>query len=151
MPQLDHTTYVSQVFWVITAFVVLYMLLVSRYLPRLGSILKAREEILNDFVSLQGSDTKIETGASALERVLDSSKAIHIQLKQGVDSAFRGDSSDSVRLQPLHVIQIGNRAEARAREWAVSHALTVAGGTVAARLRTARGKTQAPKGKNKTK
>lgn len=44
MPQLDASTYASQIFWLVIAFVVLYRLLATRALPRLTEIIEARQD-----------------------------------------------------------------------------------------------------------
>lgn len=44
MPQLDATSFASQIFWLIVAFVVLYRLLANRALPRLTEIIEARQD-----------------------------------------------------------------------------------------------------------
>lgn len=44
MPQLDATTYASQVFWLVIAFVVLFLLLKNKALPRVADILETRQD-----------------------------------------------------------------------------------------------------------
>lgn len=44
MPQLDVTTYASQIFWLIVAFSVLYYLLTRKALPRVAEVLEARQD-----------------------------------------------------------------------------------------------------------
>jgi F-type H+-transporting ATPase subunit b len=44
MPQLDVTTFASQIFWLIVAFSVLYYLLTEKALPRVAEILEARQD-----------------------------------------------------------------------------------------------------------
>lgn len=44
MPQLDATTFASQILWLIICFVALYWLLKAKALPRVADILEARQE-----------------------------------------------------------------------------------------------------------
>lgn len=44
LPQLDASTFASQIFWLIVAFATLYWLLSTKALPRVGEILEARQE-----------------------------------------------------------------------------------------------------------
>jgi F-type H+-transporting ATPase subunit b len=44
MPQLDITTYFSQIFWLILSFVLLFILLSKIFLPKLASILELRAD-----------------------------------------------------------------------------------------------------------
>jgi F-type H+-transporting ATPase subunit b len=44
MPQLDPTYYVSQIFWLVVAFGVLYWLMASRGVPRVADILETRQD-----------------------------------------------------------------------------------------------------------
>ena len=44
MPQIDPSTFATQIFWLIVAFVTLYWLLSRRALPRLTEVLEARQD-----------------------------------------------------------------------------------------------------------
>lgn len=44
MPQLDSSTFASQIFWLIVAFATLYYLLKTKALPRVGEILETRQD-----------------------------------------------------------------------------------------------------------
>lgn len=46
LPQLDASTYPSQIFWLVVAFATLYWLMTRKALPRLTEILEARQERL---------------------------------------------------------------------------------------------------------
>ncbi len=44
MPQLDFSTYASQIFWLLLGFIILYLFMARVALPRIGAILTNREE-----------------------------------------------------------------------------------------------------------
>lgn len=48
LPQMDVSTYASQVFWLLIAFGVLYLLLSRVFLPRLGAVLEERRDRIAD-------------------------------------------------------------------------------------------------------
>ena len=48
LPQLDLTTYSSQVFWLIVSFVVLYFLVAKLAMPRIAEVLEERQERIED-------------------------------------------------------------------------------------------------------
>ena len=48
MPQLDVTTFASQLFWLLLTFVPLYLIIVRVALPRIGEVLEARQDKIDD-------------------------------------------------------------------------------------------------------
>ena len=48
LPQLDLTTYPSQVFWLVISFVVLYFLVAKLAMPRIAEVLEERQERIED-------------------------------------------------------------------------------------------------------
>ena len=48
MPQLDPTSYPSQLFWLVVTFVALYFVIWRVALPRIGEVLEARQRKLDD-------------------------------------------------------------------------------------------------------
>jgi F-type H+-transporting ATPase subunit b len=51
MPQLDPSSYASQLFWLTISFVVLYVLLARCLLPRVQSVLTGRAEVISDDIA----------------------------------------------------------------------------------------------------
>lgn len=61
MPQLDFTTYSSQIFWLLICFAVLYIFAAFVILPRIREILKERKGVISaDISSAEALDRKIE-------------------------------------------------------------------------------------------
>ena len=49
MPQLEITTYPSQIFWLVVSFLILYLIMSRIIIPRISSVIKSREsEIKNN-------------------------------------------------------------------------------------------------------
>jgi len=49
MPQLEITTYPSQIFWLVVSFVILYLIMSRFIIPKISSVIKSREsEIKNN-------------------------------------------------------------------------------------------------------
>jgi F0F1-type ATP synthase membrane subunit b/b' len=47
MPQTDTITYLSQLFWTFTVFIVFYAMMVKHILPAISTSIKARKKKLN--------------------------------------------------------------------------------------------------------
>lgn len=47
LPQLDYTTYPSQLFWLLVSFSLLYFIVSSFVVPRVSEIIRKREELLS--------------------------------------------------------------------------------------------------------
>lgn len=68
LPQLDPTTYPSQIFWLIIAFGLLYIFFSSRTLPEVSSVLENRKDrISNDLNMAEQLKTDIETAQQTYE------------------------------------------------------------------------------------
>ncbi len=50
MPQLDVSTYASQIFWLLLTFVPLYYLLARKALPRIADVLESRQDYQDDLL-----------------------------------------------------------------------------------------------------
>ena len=71
MPQLDATTYASQILWLIITFSLLYYLLKTKALPRVADILEARQErISNDLDKAAALRVEAEAAAEEYAKVV---------------------------------------------------------------------------------
>ena len=43
MPQLEITTYPSQIFWLVVSFLILYLIMSKIIIPKIASVIKSRE------------------------------------------------------------------------------------------------------------
>lgn len=66
MPQLDATTYASQILWLIVTFSLLYYLLKTKALPRVADILEARQERISNDLD-KAAELRVEAEAAAEE------------------------------------------------------------------------------------
>jgi len=66
MPQLDVTTYASQILWLIITFSILYYLLKTKALPRVADILEARQERISNDLD-KAATLRAEAEAAAQE------------------------------------------------------------------------------------
>ncbi|MGI9419999.1 MAG: F0F1 ATP synthase subunit B' [Geminicoccaceae bacterium] len=71
MPQLEVSTYISQIFWLIVSFGLLYYLLSRKALPRVAEILEARaDRVRSDLDEAQRLRKEAEDAMSRYEAVM---------------------------------------------------------------------------------
>ena len=76
MPQLDASTYASQILWLILTFSLLYYLLKTKALPRVADILEARQErISNDLDKAAALRAEAEAAAEEYAKVVAEAQA----------------------------------------------------------------------------
>lgn len=82
MPQLDATTYPSQILWLVLAFVALYWLLKNKALPRVADILETRQDKIAQDVDRAGALRAEAEAAMRLHEqiVADAQSKSHAQL-----------------------------------------------------------------------
>lgn len=75
MPQLDLATFPSQLVWLAITFIVLYVVMTTVGLPRVGGIIaKRRDRIAGDLDKAQRMKTEAEAVISAYERALSEAR-----------------------------------------------------------------------------
>ena len=50
MPQLEISTYLTQIFWVITTFVIFWMIMYHIFIPKISETIEARKRKYDDFI-----------------------------------------------------------------------------------------------------
>jgi F-type H+-transporting ATPase subunit b len=76
MPQLDASTYASQILWLILTFSLLYYLLKTKALPRVADILEARQErISNDLDRAANLKAEADAAYEEYEKVVADAQA----------------------------------------------------------------------------
>ncbi len=75
MPQLDASTFASQILWLVITFAVLYYLLQKKALPRVADILEARQErISNDLDKAAALRVEAEAAAEEYAKVVSAAQ-----------------------------------------------------------------------------
>ena len=76
MPQLDITTFSSQVFWLVIAFSALFLVMWRVAVPRISDSLEARQKMINDNLAKAAEFKKdAEAAIAAYEEALASARA----------------------------------------------------------------------------
>lgn len=95
LPQLDYSTYASQVFWLTLTFVTLYFFLTSVVIPKLGGIIEERQaKIKNDLDEAQKLQKEAESTQKKYEnfisetqkKVITQSLKLREKLKDELDA-----------------------------------------------------------------
>jgi F-type H+-transporting ATPase subunit b len=91
MPQLDLTTYSSQIFWFALCFITLYIATSCLILPRISAILKNRKNIIDaDLASAKDLDDKIYELESQTDKLRkDATSKYQIKLEEATKSATK--------------------------------------------------------------
>lgn len=89
MPQLDITTYTSQLFWLFITFSFMYVLLVKFALPNIRELLQARQDrISKDFEKSEKATLEAEAVRQEYTKALEKTHSEALQLIQkSLDSA----------------------------------------------------------------
>jgi F-type H+-transporting ATPase subunit b len=84
MPQLDVSTFASQLFWLAICFVLLYVILSSVVMPRVGAVLDERERKINDNLDRAAAlKNEAEAAIQGYEKALADARAkAHEHLRQ---------------------------------------------------------------------
>jgi len=93
MPQLWTETMVSQYFWLITIFFILYIINATRIIPQIAYAMKSRRFLGNQASSLNSQDMAVKPTNSFLSGVLGSPKGT---VKASVDYSPLFDSASKV-------------------------------------------------------
>jgi F-type H+-transporting ATPase subunit b len=95
LPQLDPSSYPSQIFWLIIAFVLLYWLLAKRALPRVADILETRQDrIAADLDRAQSLRQEAEEAMAQHEKLVAEAQA---RARAELDAANERIRADAAR------------------------------------------------------
>ena len=97
MPQLDISTFLPQIVWLIITFGVLYILMAKLALPRIGSILEQRQNRIEDNLGMaQNLKRESEADAKAYEAAIVEARE---QARSSIQLAIKEMSEQSERRQ----------------------------------------------------
>lgn len=76
LPQLDTSTWASQIFWLLIAFILLYLLMSRVFLPRLGGVIEQRRQrIADDFDKAAEFKRQADEAEAAYKQALADARA----------------------------------------------------------------------------
>lgn len=76
MPQFDPNTFLPQLFWLVVTFALLYVIVARALLPRIASVLEARQERIDDDLDRAAAvKDEAESVLSAYEKIMADGKA----------------------------------------------------------------------------
>ncbi|WP_264212095.1 F0F1 ATP synthase subunit B' [Leisingera thetidis] len=97
MPQLDFSTFGNQIFWLVVALVVIYLILSRVALPRIGAVLAERQgTITNDLAAAEDLKAKAVEAENAYNKALADARAeaqriaaeTRAEIQAGLDEAI---------------------------------------------------------------
>jgi len=114
VPQLDVSTFSSQIFWLIICFGTLYYLLSRRALPRVSEVLEARQDrIAADLDQAQRLRREAEAALATYEKAMGQAQDEAQALLAEVHNRLQGEAAE--RQAELDRQLAGQLAEAEAR------------------------------------
>ncbi|KFI29691.1 F0F1 ATP synthase subunit B' [Paenirhodobacter enshiensis] len=103
MPQLDFSTFPNQIFWLVVALVVIYLVLSRIALPRISSILAERQNTISgDVAAAEDYKAKAREAEAAYEKALADARSqaqkivaeMQAELKKQIDAATAKADAD---------------------------------------------------------
>jgi F-type H+-transporting ATPase subunit b len=126
MPQLDFATFPNQIFWLVVALVVLYLILSRVALPRIGSVLAERAgTITNDLSAAETYKTQAAEAEAAYHKALDDARAAAARVIAEARTAIQGDLDAAIARADAEIAARTAESEARIAEIRASAAEAV--------------------------
>ncbi|MBT5265208.1 MAG: F0F1 ATP synthase subunit B' [Rhodospirillaceae bacterium] len=131
LPQLDFSTYPTQVFWLVVSFAILYLLMSQVAIPRISEVLEGRQErIANDLDKASKLRDESEQVRAEYEKALTAARGeAHEQLRQAAEKMATETADEEAKAGATVATKV-NEAEARieqARSEALTNVRSVAG------------------------
>jgi F-type H+-transporting ATPase subunit b len=97
MPQLDFSSFPNQIFWLVVALVIIYMILSRVALPRIGSILAERQgTITNDIAAAEDLKHKALEAEEAYNQALADARVEASRIVAEAKSVIQADLNDAI-------------------------------------------------------
>ncbi len=114
MPQLDPTTFGSQLFWLLLSFVALYLVMAFIALPRIGRTLQTRQNTIEgDLADAQDLQTQAETALAEHEQNLAQARSKALVLAEDIRAKMRAETDVQKTKTEASLAQTAEAAEAR--------------------------------------
>lgn len=97
LPQLDFSTYVTQIFWLLITFSVLYVFFAKKTLPDISGVIdKRHENIQNDLDNAEHLKEEAEKAHEAYDKILDEARQKSSDLFSNVEADIKGKSQEKL-------------------------------------------------------
>ena len=97
MPQLDFSTYPNQIFWLIVALVVIYLILSRVALPRIGAVLAERQgTVTNDIAAAEDLRRKAHEAEEAYDRSLAEARSEAQRIAEKARGEIQADLDEAI-------------------------------------------------------
>jgi F-type H+-transporting ATPase subunit b len=110
MPQFDTAHYQSQIFWLISCFLILYIFVAKFFIPRIAEILKERLEITSGYLkkanSISDEALKINGQINLLKSATNREYQKIINSAESTISDIKNLNSNNLRLEALGIANI---------------------------------------------
>lgn len=107
MPQFDTTHYQSQIFWLISCFLILYIFVAKFFIPRIAEILKERLEITSGYLkkanSINDEALKINGQINLLKSATNREYQKIINSAESTISDIKNLNSNNLKLEALGI------------------------------------------------
>jgi F-type H+-transporting ATPase subunit b len=127
MPQLDFSTFGNQIFWLVVAIVVLYLILSRVALPRIGSVLAERAgTITNDIAQAESLKQQAAEAEAAYHKALDDARAAAAKVIDEAKADIQADLNDAIAKADVEIAARTAESEKRINEIRASASEAVA-------------------------
>lgn len=117
MPQLEFSTFPNQIFWLVVAMVVLYLILSRVALPRIGSVLAERAgTIANDLAAAETLKQQAAEAEAAYTKALEDARAAAAQVVAGARAEIQADLDAAIARADAEIAARAAESEGRLAE-----------------------------------
>lgn len=117
MPQLDITTFPNQIFWLLVALVVIYLVLSRIALPRIAAILAERQgSIVGDVAAAEDYKLKAKEAEAAYEKALADARKQANKIVTETKAEIQKDLDAAIANADAQIAQRSTESEARIGE-----------------------------------
>ena len=117
MPQLDFSTFPNQIFWLVVALIVIYMILSRVALPRIGAILAERQgTITNDLAQAETLKAKAVEAEAAYDKALADARAEAQRIVAETRAEIQGELDDAIAKADAEIAAKAAESEAAIAE-----------------------------------
>lgn len=126
MPQLDVTTFANQIFWLVVAIVIIYLILSRVALPRIGAVLAERRgTITNDIARAEELKLKAEEADAAFKVALAEARAEANRIVEKARAEMQAELDVALQKADAEIAARSAESEARIAEIQASAAEAV--------------------------